>query len=58
MSPKAIPTHQLLGHIVVYIKESTDGVLTVASQQGIKEPIEVQSWIVFDGDIDPTWANH
>ncbi len=56
MNPKAIPRHQLLGHIDVDTREWTDGVLTAASRQVIKEPVEVQSWIVCDGDIDPEWV--
>ena len=55
MNPKAIPRHQLLGHIDVDTREWTDGVLTAASRQVIKEPVSVQSWIVCDGDIDPEW---
>jgi dynein heavy chain 2 len=55
MNPKAISRHQLLGHIDVDTREWTDGVLTAASRQVIKEPTEVQSWIVCDGDIDPEW---
>ncbi len=56
MNPKAIPRHQLLGHIDVDTREWTDGVLTAASRQVIKEPVEIQSWIVCDGDIDPEWV--
>lgn len=56
MNPKAITRHQLLGHIDVDTREWTDGVLTSASRQVIKEPVEVQSWIVCDGDIDPEWV--
>ena len=56
MNPKAIPRHQLLGHIDVDTREWTDGVLTAASREVIKEPTEVQSWIVCDGDIDPEWV--
>ena len=56
MNPKAISRHQLLGHIDVDTREWTDGVLTSASRQVIKEPVEVQSWIVCDGDIDPEWV--
>jgi dynein heavy chain 2, cytosolic len=56
MNPKAIARHQLLGHIDVDTREWTDGVLTAASRNVIKEPIEVQSWIVCDGDIDPEWV--
>lgn len=56
MNPKAINRSQLLGHIDVDTREWTDGVLTAASRQVIKEPVEVQSWIVCDGDIDPEWV--
>lgn len=56
MNPKSISRHQLLGHIDVDTREWTDGVLTAASRQVIKEPTEVQSWIICDGDIDPEWV--
>ena len=46
---------QLLGHIDVDTREWTDGVLTFSARQVVKEPGEVQSWIVCDGDIDPEW---
>ena len=36
-------------------REWTDGVLTFSARQVVKEPGEVQSWIVCDGDIDPEW---
>jgi dynein heavy chain 2 len=55
MNPKAMPRTQLLGNIDMDTREWTDGVLTFASRQVIKEPIEIQSWIVCDGDIDPEW---
>lgn len=56
MNPKAIPRNKLLGSIDVDTREWTDGVLTAASRQVIKEPVDVQSWIVCDGDIDPEWV--
>ena len=37
-------------------REWSDGVLTQAARMVVKEPIEVQSWIVCDGDIDPEWV--
>ncbi|ESO93665.1 hypothetical protein LOTGIDRAFT_209197 [Lottia gigantea] len=55
MNPKAMPRTQLLGHIDMDTREWTDGVLTYSARQVIKEPQEVQSWIVCDGDIDPEW---
>ncbi len=42
MNPKALSRHQLLGNIDVDTREWTDGVLTAASRQVIKEPVEVK----------------
>ena len=36
-------------------REWTDGVLTFSARQVVKEPGEIQSWIICDGDIDPEW---
>ena len=36
-------------------REWSDGVLTNAARQVVREPLEVQSWIICDGDIDPEW---
>ncbi|XP_041357041.1 cytoplasmic dynein 2 heavy chain 1-like isoform X2 [Gigantopelta aegis] len=55
MNPKAMPRTQLLGHIDMDTREWTDGVLTYSARQVVKEPQEVQSWIICDGDIDPEW---
>ncbi|XP_025088458.1 cytoplasmic dynein 2 heavy chain 1-like isoform X3 [Pomacea canaliculata] len=55
MNPKAMPRTQLLGHIDMDTREWTDGVLTYSARQVVREPIDVQSWIVCDGDIDPEW---
>nr|KAG5701774.1 hypothetical protein BaRGS_000764 [Batillaria attramentaria] len=55
MNPKAMPRTQLLGQIDMDTREWTDGVLTYSARQVVREPIEVQSWIVCDGDIDPEW---
>ena len=44
-----------MGQIDVDTREWTDGVLTFSARQVVKEPGEVQSWIVCDGDIDPEW---
>ena len=46
---------QLLGHIDIDTREWSDGVLTNAARQVVREPLEVQSWIICDGDIDPEW---
>ncbi|XP_030632529.1 cytoplasmic dynein 2 heavy chain 1 [Chanos chanos] len=55
MNPKAMPRHQLLGHIDMDTREWSDGVLTSSARQVVREPQEVSSWIVCDGDIDPEW---
>ncbi|XP_071951365.1 cytoplasmic dynein 2 heavy chain 1-like isoform X2 [Antedon mediterranea] len=55
MNPKAMPRTQLLGHIDMDTREWSDGVLTSSARQVVREPQEVQSWIICDGDIDPEW---
>ncbi|UJR10563.1 hypothetical protein I4U23_014763 [Adineta vaga] len=56
MNPKSMPRIQLLGHIDHDTREWSDGVLTAASRAVVKEPLEIQSWIVCDGDVDPEWV--
>ncbi|KAM6946318.1 LOW QUALITY PROTEIN: cytoplasmic dynein 2 heavy chain 1 [Aplochiton taeniatus] len=55
VNPKAMPRQQLLGHIDMDTREWADGVLTHSARQVVREPLEVSSWIVCDGDIDPEW---
>ncbi|XP_071126281.1 cytoplasmic dynein 2 heavy chain 1-like isoform X2 [Mytilus edulis] len=55
MNPKAMHRTQLLGSIDMDTREWTDGVLTYSARQVVKEPQEIQSWIICDGDIDPEW---
>ncbi|XP_042887569.1 cytoplasmic dynein 2 heavy chain 1-like [Penaeus japonicus] len=55
MNPKAMPRQQLLGHIDHDTREWSDGVLTASARQVVKEPTDVTSWIICDGDIDPEW---
>ncbi|XP_059035365.1 cytoplasmic dynein 2 heavy chain 1 isoform X5 [Mustela lutreola] len=55
MNPKAMPRHQLLGHIDMDTREWSDGVLTNSARQVVREPPDVSSWIICDGDIDPEW---
>lgn len=38
MNPKAMPRTQLLGHIDMDTREWSDGVLTYAARQVVKEP--------------------
>uniref|UniRef100_A0A8C0I8A9 Cytoplasmic dynein 2 heavy chain 1 n=1 Tax=Bubo bubo TaxID=30461 RepID=A0A8C0I8A9_BUBBB len=55
MNPKAMPRHQLLGHIDIDTREWSDGVLTNSARQVVREPRDTTSWIICDGDIDPEW---
>lgn len=44
MNPKAMPRHQLLGHIDMDTREWSDGVLTNSARQVVREP---PGWSVF-----------
>ena len=56
MNPKAMKREQLLGHMDLDTREWFDGVLTASARKVVKEPPEVRSWIICDGDIDPEWV--
>jgi dynein heavy chain 2 len=56
MNPKAMPRQQLLGHMDLDTREWFDGILTAAARAVVKEPLDVHSWIICDGDIDPEWV--
>ena len=56
MNPKAMDRTKLLGEMDPDTREWQDGVLTASARQVMKEPQEVQSWIICDGDIDPEWV--
>ena len=51
MNPKAIPRTQLLGQIDLDTREWTNGVLTVAALEAVDEPVDIQSWIICDGNL-------
>ncbi len=55
MNPKSMPRERLLGSMDMDTRDWTDGVLTDAARQVVKEPQEIRSWIVCDGDVDPEW---
>ncbi|XP_068004360.1 cytoplasmic dynein 2 heavy chain 1 [Melanerpes formicivorus] len=55
MNPKAMPRHRFLGHIDMDTREWSDGVLTNSARQVVREPRDITSWIICDGDIDPEW---
>ncbi|GAB5365644.1 hypothetical protein AAMO2058_001075600 [Amorphochlora amoebiformis] len=56
MNPKALERAKLLGEMDQDTREWQDGVLTASARQVMKEPPEVKSWILCDGDIDPEWV--
>jgi dynein heavy chain 2, cytosolic len=55
MNPKSMPLKQLLGDMDLDTREWSDGVLTAAAKEVVKESDDVRSWIVCDGDVDPVW---
>jgi len=56
MNPKSMPREKLLGHMDVDTREWSDGVLTAAARECVRQPPETRCWIVCDGDIDPKWV--
>ncbi|XJO78526.1 hypothetical protein BDV3_002952 [Batrachochytrium dendrobatidis] len=54
-NPKAVDRQSLLGNMDMDTREWTDGILTYASRQAVKEALDVHTWIISDGDIDPEW---
>ena len=55
-NPKSLSRTQLLGQIDVDTRQWIDGILPLYSLQVTAEPLDVWSWIVCDGDIDPEWV--
>ncbi|CAM9131219.1 unnamed protein product, partial [Ectocarpus sp. 4 AP-2014] len=55
VNPKSMPRQRLLGHMDLDTREWFDGVLTAAARKVVKEPPEVKSWLICDGDVDPEW---
>ncbi|KAI9144619.1 dynein heavy chain and region D6 of dynein motor-domain-containing protein [Paraphysoderma sedebokerense] len=56
LNAKAMDRHTLLGHMDVDTREWKDGVLTLTTRNATKEPLDVETWIVMDGDMDPEWV--
>nr|CDJ93573.1 Dynein heavy chain and ATPase associated with various cellular activities domain containing protein [Haemonchus contortus] len=54
-NPKAMNRTKLLGHMDIDTREWSDGILTMAAREVIKDT-SVHQWIIFDGDIDPEWV--
>ncbi|KAK2946340.1 putative Cytoplasmic dynein 2 heavy chain 1 [Blattamonas nauphoetae] len=55
MNPKALPRSQLLGHLDLDTRKWHDGILTSRSRMISREPDDIMSWLICDGDIDPEW---
>ena len=56
LNPKAIDRTTLLGQMDLDTREWSDGVITYASRQAVKEAPDMKTWIICDGDIDPEWV--
>ena len=55
MNPKSMRRQQLLGFMDPDTREWNEGVLTAAARECVKQPLEIKSWVICDGDIDPEW---
>lgn len=55
-NPKAVERQALLGNMDMDTREWSDGILTSASRQAVKEAENSHTWIICDGDIDPEWV--
>jgi len=55
LNPKSVNRTELLGNMNNETREFVDGILTSLARKVVKEPAEVMSWIVCDGDVDPEW---
>ncbi|KAI8810783.1 dynein heavy chain and region D6 of dynein motor-domain-containing protein [Cladochytrium replicatum] len=55
INPKSLSRNVLLGQMDVDTREWSDGIVTVAARNAVKEPQDITTWIYFDGDIDPEW---
>lgn len=54
LNPKSMSRTRLLGNMDLDTREWTDGALTMASRQVVKDSSK-SAWIICDGDIDPEW---
>ena len=55
MNPKSISREMLLGYMNNDTREFNDGILTSVSRVVSKADKETKSWVICDGDIDPSW---
>lgn len=49
MNPKSIDRQTLLGYMDMDTREWSDGVITYASRQAVKENADTKTWIICDG---------
>lgn len=55
ISPKSMDRSKLLGFLDLDTRQWHDGVLTQTAVAVNSEPLDVTSWIICDGDVDPEW---
>jgi dynein heavy chain 2 len=55
VNPKSVDKKTLLGNMDIDTREWTDGIITSAARQVVKESNSTHSWIICDGDVDPEW---
>ncbi|VDN17047.1 unnamed protein product [Gongylonema pulchrum] len=54
INPKSMPKQKLLGWMDMDTREWSDGVLTAAAREVVKDS-NALAWIICDGDVDPEW---
>jgi dynein heavy chain 2 len=55
LNPKSVSRTELLGNMNNETREFVDGILTGLARKVVKEPMNIMSWIICDGDVDPEW---
>lgn len=55
IAPKSMTRVQLLGHLDPDTRQWMDGVLTNTAVIVNSEALDISSWIICDGDVDPEW---
>ena len=63
IDPKAVRKDKLFGHLDANTLEWTDGIFTkllrkISDPSNVRMGSSKRSWIVFDGDVDPDWAEN
>lgn len=49
LNPKSIDRQTLLGYMDMDTREWSDGIITYASRQAVKESVDTKTWIICDG---------